>query len=300
MKLKNFLSLMVASVAMLAISIPVLASDKDDAIESSIERSHVFRTYLKDDDIKIKSKDGVVTLKGTVSGESHKALAAETVSGIPGVKSVDNELKFKGEQPAEMSDGWLMTKVKTTLLYHSSVSGLQTEVNVKDGVVTLLGEADSLAQKDLTTEYAKDIEGVKGVINKMTVATITKEARKDADKKDEKAALKEARKDDKKDEKAALKEARKDDKKDKQAMSKDDHEARTAGDKIDDASITALVKMSLLSHRSTSGLKTKVETKDGVVTLSGQAKNPAERDLATKFAKDVNGVTEVNNRMTID
>ncbi|MHB1399583.1 MAG: BON domain-containing protein [Trichloromonadaceae bacterium] len=283
MKLKNFLSLMVASVAMLAISIPVLASDKDDAIESSIERSHVFRTYLKDDDIKIKSKDGVVTLKGTVSGESHKALAAETVSGIPGVKSVDNKLEFKGEQPDEMSDGWLMTKVKTTLLYHRSVSGLQTEVNVKDGVVTLLGEADSRAQKDLTTEYAKDIEGVKDVINKMTVATITKEARKDADKKDEKAALKEARKDDKKD-----------------AMSKDDHEARTAGDKIDDASITALVKMSLLSHRSTSGLKTKVETKDGVVTLSGQAKNPAEKDLATKFAKDVNGVTEVNNRMTID
>lgn len=285
MKLKNFLSLMVTSVAMLAISIPVLASDKDDAIESSIERSHVFRTYLKDDDIKIKSKDGVVTLKGTVSGESHKALAAETVSGMPGVKSVDNKLEFKGEQPAEMSDGWLMTKVKTTLLYHRSVSGLQTEVNVKDGVVTLLGEADSRAQKDLTTEYAKDIEGVKDVINKMTVATITKEARKDADKKDEKAALKEARKDDKKDEKA---------------MSKDDHEARTAGDKIDDASITALVKMSLLSHRSTSGLKTKVETKDGVVTLNGQAKNPAERDLATKFAKDVNGVTEVNNRMTID
>lgn len=285
MKVKNFLSLMVTSVAMLAISIPVLASDKDDAIESSIERSHVFKTYLKDDDIKIKSEDGVVTLKGTVSGESHKALAAETVSGMPGVKSVDNKLEFKGEQPAEMSDGWLMTKVKTTLLYHRSVSGLQTEVNVKDGVVTLLGEADSRAQKDLTTEYAKDIEGVKDVINKMTVATITKEARKDADKKDEKAALKEARKDDKKD---------------KQAMSKDDHEARTAGDKIDDASITALVKMSLLSHRSTSGLKTKVETKDGVVTLSGQAKNPAEKDLATKFAKDVNGVTEVNNRMTID
>ena len=286
MKIKNFLSLLVASVAMLAISLPVLASDKDDAIESSIERSHVFKTYLKDDDIKIKSEDGAVTLKGTVSDESHKALAAETVSGMPEVKSVDNKLEFKGEQPDEMSDGWLMTKVKTTLLYHRSVSGLQTEVDVKDGVVTLRGEADSRAQKDLTTEYAKDIEGVKDVINKMTVATIPKEARKDADKKDEKAALKEARKDS--------------DKMDKQAMSKDAHATRTVGDKIDDASITALVKMTLLSHRSTSGLKTKVETKDGVVTLSGQAKNPAEKDLATKFAKDVNGVTEVNNQMTID
>lgn len=282
MKVKNFLSLLVASVAMLAISTPVFASDKDDAIESSIERSHVFQTYLKNDAIKVESEDGVVTLKGTVSDESHKALAAETVSGIPGVKSVDNKLEFKGERPAEKSDGWLLAKVKTTLLYHRSVSGLHTEVSVKDGVVTLRGEADSRAQKDLTTEYAKDIEGVKNVINEMTVATIPKSA----DKKDDKAALKEARKDS--------------DKMDKQAMSKDAHETRTVGDKIDDASITALVKMSLLSHRSTSGLKTKVETKDGVVTLSGQAKNPAEKDLATKFAKDVNGVTEVNNRMTTE
>ena len=78
MKVKNFLSLLVASVAMLAISTPVFASDKDDAIESSIERSHVFQTYLKNDAIKVESEDGVVTLKGTVSDESHKALAAET------------------------------------------------------------------------------------------------------------------------------------------------------------------------------------------------------------------------------
>ena len=50
----------------------------------------------------------------------------------------------------------------------------------------------------------------------------------------------------------------------------------TIGEKIDDASITAQVKSSLMSHRSTSALKTKVETTDGVVTLSGIAKNAAE------------------------
>jgi osmotically-inducible protein OsmY len=58
--------------------------------------------------------------------------------------------------------------------------------------------------------------------------------------------------------------------------------------------------MSLLYHRSTSGLKTKVETKNGVVTLHGKAKNAAEKDLATKFAKDVNGVKSVENLMTIE
>ena len=41
---------------------------------------------------------------------------------------------------------------------------------MKDGILTLRGEATSEAQKDLTTEYAKDVEGVKDVKNEMTVA----------------------------------------------------------------------------------------------------------------------------------
>jgi osmotically-inducible protein OsmY len=251
---------MVAAVALLAfsvLSVPVQASDKDDRIESSAKQSYVFKTYLKDDDIKIKAKDGAVSLTGTVSEESHKSLAAETVASLPDVKSVDNKLEVKGERPAEKSDAWLMTKVKTTLLFHRSVSGIKTEVDVKDGIVTLRGEVDNQAQKDLTTEYAKDIEGVKDVKNEMTVAKISKET-------------------------------------------KEIKETRTTGDKIDDASITALVKTTLLYHRSTSGLHTKVETKNGVVTLSGKAKNAAERDLATKLARDVNGVEDVNNKMTIE
>ena len=73
----------------------------------------------------------------------------------------------------------------------------------------------------------------------------------------------------------------------------------TIGDKIDDASITAEVKSSLLSHRSTSALHTTVSTTDGVVTLSGIAKNDAEKSLVTKLATDINGVTSVINNMTI-
>lgn len=258
MKLLFSISLMLAAVAILSFSVPVQASGQDDQIESSAKQSYVFKTYLKDDDIKIKSKDGAVTLTGTVAEESRKNLAGETVANLPGVKSVDNKLEVKGEKQAEMSDGWIMTKVKTSLLFHRSVSGLKTEVDVKDGVVTLRGDAENQAQKDLATEYARDIEGVTNVKNEMTVARTAKESQKET------------------------------------------RDIRTTGDKIDDASITAMVKSTLLTRRSTSGLQTKVETKNGVVTLSGKAKNAAERDLATKLAKDVKGVEDVNNRMTIE
>ena len=243
-------ALMAAAIALLVINVPAYANKTDDRIESSAKKSYVFKTYLKDDDIKIQSKDGVVSLTGSVSGESHKSLAQETVASLPGVKSVDNRLEIKGERPAE-SDAWITTKVKTILLFHQNVSGM-TEVNTTDGIVTLKGDATSQAQKDLTTEYAKDIEGVKDVKNEMTVSKTSKKT------------------------------------------------PRTTGDKIDDASITAQVKMTLLYHRSTSALNTSVTTKRGVVTLSGKAKNAAEKDLAAKFAKDVNGVKSVKNQMTIE
>jgi osmotically-inducible protein OsmY len=242
--------MMVAVAALLALSMSVQASKMDNRIESSAKNSYVFKTYLQADDIKVQSEDGAVTLTGTVSEESHKSLAQETVADLPGVKSVDNMLEVKGESPAKMSDAWITAKVKTIFLFHKNVSAI-TEVNTKDGVVTLQGKAANEAQKDLTTEYAKDVEGVKGVNNEMTVGKIAKKK-------------------------------------------------QTVGQKIDDASITAQVKMTLLYHRSTSALNTSVKTKRGVVTLSGNAKSGAEMDLAAKFANDVNGVKSVNNRMTIE
>ena len=58
--------------------------------------------------------------------------------------------------------------------------------------------------------------------------------------------------------------------------------------------------MTLMYHRSTSALKTTVETKDGVVNLGGSAKNAAEKDLTTKLVSDVYGVKQVVNTMTVE
>ncbi|MBK5276704.1 MAG: BON domain-containing protein [Desulfuromonadales bacterium] len=251
MKVLYSISLMMAAAVLMALSVPVHASTMDDRIELSAKQSYVFKTYLQGDDIKIQSKDGAVTLTGTVSENSHKSLAHETIAGLPGVKSVDNKLEIKGAPPTANSDAWLRDKVKVTLLFHRSVSAGTTSVDVKDGIVTLRGDAASKAQKDLTTEYAMEVEGVKGVKNEMTVT-------------------------------------------------KAPEKTRTVGEIIDDASITAQVKMTLLYHRSTSAINTKVETKGGAVTLYGKARSAAELSLATKLANDVDGVKEVNNRMTIE
>jgi hyperosmotically inducible periplasmic protein len=243
------LALVAGTILMSGVS--VRASDTDSRIESSAANSYVFKTYLKDDSIKTESKDGAVTLTGTVADESQKTMAENTVASLPGVISVNNELQISGEQPAEHSDSWITMKVKTALLFHRNVSATGTTVYTQNGVVTLQGVASSMAQKELTTEYVKDVDNVKSVNNEMTIAATP--GAPDA----------------------------------------------TMGDKIDDASITAEVKSSLMSHHSTSALHTSVSTTDGVVTVGGIAANAAEISLVTKLATDINGVTSVINNMTI-
>jgi osmotically-inducible protein OsmY len=157
------------------------------------------------------------------------------------------------------TDAWLITKVKSALLFHRSVSATETEVLAKDGTVTLRGKAASTAQKNLATEYAKDVEGVKKVKNEMTVVTVvTKPGTKTVGEK-----------------------------------------VDAVTETIDDASITALVKTTLLFHRSTSALNTTVETKEGVVKLGGKARSAAEKNLATKLVSDVYGVKRVVNSMIV-
>lgn len=252
------LALAVAVSGSLLNTASLLASVADDRIQSSAKQTYVFKRYLKADKINVKSTEGDVTLSGTVAEESHKNLAQDTVAGLPGVKSVDNKLTVKSEGPAAGSDAWITTKVKLTLLFHKNVNATGTEVTASNGVVTLRGKAASSAQKDLTTEYAKDVEGVKSVSNEMTVPGSAKQGKTTATAKMD-----------------------------------------ALGESIDDASTTALVKATLFSHRSTSALNTGVVTKNGVVTLSGKAKNAAEKDLAEKIVSDVQGVQKVVNNITV-
>ncbi len=171
MKVVYFATLLVATLALLVVSMPVYASQTDERIESSARESHVFKTYLKHDDIRIQSRDGAVTLTGHVSEESHRTLAMETVAGLPGVISVDNRLNVKGgESTMTHSDLLIRDKVQSTLMLHRSVNAEMTRVEVRDGNVTLLGTATSQAQKDLTSEYARDIEGVNDVKNEMIIS----------------------------------------------------------------------------------------------------------------------------------
>jgi hyperosmotically inducible periplasmic protein len=76
--------------------------------------------------------------------------------------------------------------------------------------------------------------------------------------------------------------------------------AAAAGQAIDDAALTTKVKSALLADDKVKGLNINVDTNDGVVTLTGKAGSPEEKDQALKVVRGIEGVKNVQDRIAVN
>ncbi len=244
-------SLIVVCAALCLVALPIHSAEADAGIASEIAKTYVYSVYLKEDAVKVEVLDGTVVLTGQVSEASHSYVAQEAAAGVDGVAKVDNRLvvKFEG---SEKSDTWIRAKVRSVLELHRNVSDSTTQVDVKDGVITLRGEAMNEVQRDLATAYAGDVKEVVRVINLMTFSP--------------------------------------------QAAAT----PRPAESRMDDVSVTALVRSALANHRSTSTLRTRVQVREGEVSIAGIARSAAEKSRVSQLVADLRGVTSVKNMMVIE
>lgn len=74
---------------------------------------------------------------------------------------------------------------------------------------------------------------------------------------------------------------------------------RTAGQAIDDATITASVKTKLLADDRTKGFDVNVDTRNGIVTLTGGADTQAAKLAAGQLAGQAEGVVLVKNELIV-
>ena len=160
--------------------------DFDEAVEDASITASVKSRLLWNDvtdglEIDVDTMRGKVTLSGEASTEAEKRLATKLARLTDGVRTVDNRIVVGPDRDADdddtrderratarpdetpVSDGWISAKVKSSLLMSAGVDGLDLDVDVKEGQVSLDGVASSTAERDLAVEIAKDIKGVKGV-----------------------------------------------------------------------------------------------------------------------------------------
>ncbi|MEP1444989.1 MAG: BON domain-containing protein [Paraglaciecola sp.] len=148
---------------------------KDAWIDGKAESTLLFNGNLNSFDINTDVKNGTVVLTGKVDNSVDKALAEELVASLEGVTDVDNKLsivsnedeKQDDEMMQTLKDSKVETVVKTRLLFESQVSGLDIEVEVNAGEVTLTGSVDSDSERDLAVAIAKNTDDVTSVIDKL-------------------------------------------------------------------------------------------------------------------------------------
>ena len=188
------------------------------------------------------------------------------------------------------SDPGVTTAVKSKFAADDVVKAYRIDVDTKDRVVTLSGAVDTAAARTRAVELARGTEGVRDVVDQLTVAPGATPTTGVDD-----AVSREAR-EAKAEGKAAA--DRVDDKTDA-AQRKAGESADRAGDVAGNATLTAAVKTKFLADTDVSGLRIDVDSNNGVVTLTGTVPTAAEKKKAIAIAKDTDGVKSVIDRLKV-
>lgn len=166
------------------------------------------------------------------------------------------------------SDPGITTAVKSKMAADDTVKSYRIDVDTKDRVVTLSGAVDTPQARERAMELARTTDGVRDVVDRLTVtpgATPTTGIDDPLQNKAREAAEK----------------------------------AKDATPDLSDAGITTKVKSKFLGDTDVPGLKIDVDTKDGVVTLTGTVATAAEKQRAMDVAKNTDGVKSVVDRIKI-
>lgn len=78
-----------------------------------------------------------------------------------------------------------------------------------------------------------------------------------------------------------------------------DNSINKVGDFMDDSTITARVKAALIDHKDINSGDISVKTENKVVTLSGDVTSAEQKSQALSVAKEVKGVSHVNDKLTV-
>ena len=169
------------------------------------------------------------------------------------------------------TDAGITTAVKSKLAADDTVKAYQIDVDTNRKVVTLSGDVQSTVAKEQALKLARETDGVRDVVDRLTVSETAATTGVDRDA-------------------AAVGES---------AGRKTAEAAGKAGAVVTDAALTSAVKSKLLADPDVSGLKIDVDTSNGVVTLNGTVSSRAEADRAMMLARNTEGVKSVVNRLKV-
>jgi len=148
---------------------------EDATISATIKSKLLWNSATDGLDIHVDTNNGKVVLSGVARSTGEKETAGRIAKFTNGVVALNNDIvvgspagssdKTEANEKAEqtVSDTWITSKVKSSLMFTRGVDGLQITVTTTNGVVSLNGLVDSTAERELAVRVARDVRGVKKV-----------------------------------------------------------------------------------------------------------------------------------------
>jgi osmotically-inducible protein OsmY len=146
-------------------------ADKD--IQKNITDELAWEPSLRNDDIAVGVREGVVTLGGFVDSYADKSKAERVAGRVKGVKAVADEIEVKLPTGAERADPDLARAALDALQWNISVPHDRIRVKLEKGWLTLEGQVDWYYQKQAAERAVRYLRGVRGVFNLITLSAQT-------------------------------------------------------------------------------------------------------------------------------
>ena len=124
---------------------------------------------LRDDDIAVSVRDGVVTLAGFADSFADKWRAERVASRVKGVRAIANDVEVRLPSTSERPDPEIARAAVNALEWNILVPHDRLKVTVEKGWVTLEGEVDYYYQAEEAERSVRHLTGVKGATNLITV-----------------------------------------------------------------------------------------------------------------------------------
>lgn len=146
-------------------------SKKADAqIQQEVLDELTWDARVEPTDVGVEVHSGVITLTGTVSSWAKKVAAEEAAHRVSGVLDVANDMTVKIPGTAR-DDTEIAAAVRAALRWDVFVPDDKIQSTVTGGFVTLKGEVDMYAQRDDAGRAVRNLSGVHGVLNQITVGS---------------------------------------------------------------------------------------------------------------------------------
>ena len=120
-------------------------------------------------EIGVSAKDGVITLSGIVDTYARKLAAEKAAQRVHGVKVVAVDIEVKPVKTGIKSDTEIAEAVNNALKWNSAVNEDRIEVKVDNGWVYLNGQVEWEYEKRTAESAIKNLLGVRGVTNNITI-----------------------------------------------------------------------------------------------------------------------------------